>query len=112
MSLDCTTCGACCATFRVSFHWSETDACPGGGGVPATLTEPVSPHLVAMRGTTARPVRCVALDGQVGQSVGCRIYPLRASTCRSVEPGDTQCRKARAAHGMADPPKPRQSGSA
>ncbi|WP_374212354.1 YkgJ family cysteine cluster protein [Thiothrix subterranea] len=24
----CMTCGACCASFRVSFYWGETDAAP------------------------------------------------------------------------------------
>ena len=99
MSSACTACGACCATFRVSFHWSETDACPGGA-VPAALTEPVSPHLVAMRGTTARPVRCTALAGRLGTAVSCQIYPQRSSTCHSVNEGDEQCAKARAAHGL------------
>lgn len=35
----CLRCGACCASFRVAFHWSETDAHPGGI-TPAALTEP------------------------------------------------------------------------
>ncbi|RBD09468.1 YkgJ family cysteine cluster protein, partial [Xanthomonas oryzae pv. oryzae] len=25
MAHPCLTCGACCAYFRVSFHWSEAD---------------------------------------------------------------------------------------
>ena len=36
----CLTCGACCAHFRVSFHWSEADP-EQGGAVPAALTEPL-----------------------------------------------------------------------
>ena len=35
----CESCGACCAQFRVSFYWSESDAHPGGR-VPASLTVP------------------------------------------------------------------------
>lgn len=95
----CQTCGACCATFRVSFYWAEASDAPGGS-VPVALTEPVSPHLRCMRGTQTHPVRCVALEGDVGQSVSCGIYPLRSSTCKEVELGDPQCIKARLAHGL------------
>ncbi|MEY4429860.1 MAG: hypothetical protein RLZZ182_2549 [Pseudomonadota bacterium] len=99
LTFDCQACGACCATFRVSFHWSEADDAPGGT-VPLGLTEPVGLHLRCMQGTSVRPVRCTALTGELGQHVGCSIYPLRSSTCRSVEPGDAQCLKARAHHGL------------
>lgn len=94
--LDCQRCGACCASFRVSFYWAEADDAPGGT-VPVALTVPVSPHLRCMQGTASKPVRCVALQGEVGHAVACGIYALRSSTCRSVEPGDAQCCKARAA---------------
>jgi Fe-S-cluster containining protein len=97
--LDCQRCGACCHAFRVSFYWAEADDAPGGT-VPVALTEPVSPHLRCMRGTGTKPPRCVALQGQVGASVACGIYPLRSSSCKSVMPGDEQCRKARAHHGL------------
>ena len=65
------------------------------------LTDAVGPHHRCMQGTGTRPVRCVALSGTVGQSVGCTIYPLRSSTCRSVLPGDAQCLKARVHHGLS-----------
>lgn len=77
----CQTCGACCAHFRVSFYWGEADDAPGGM-VPEELTEAVSPHLRCMKGTDSKPVRCVALEGEVGKHVSCTIYPLRPSTCR------------------------------
>jgi Fe-S-cluster containining protein len=100
---DCQRCGACCAHFRVSFYWAEADDAPGGT-VPVALTRPVSPQLRCMAGTEARPVRCIALQGEVGRTVSCGIYPHRASTCRSVQPGDAQCLKARAAHGLETAP--------
>lgn len=99
MSHPCLSCGACCASYRVSFYFGESDAVRGGT-VPQALVEPVSPFLVAMRGTTSHPVRCVALDGKVGSAVACRIYEQRASTCRGVEPGDERCTTARARHGL------------
>ena len=100
--LDCQRCGACCAVFRVSFYWAEADDAPGGT-VPVALTRQVSPQHRCMAGTEVQPVRCVALGGEVGQQVGCSIYAQRSSTCKSVMPGDPQCLKARAAHGLESP---------
>jgi Fe-S-cluster containining protein len=100
----CLGCGACCATFRVSFYWGEAD--DAHGAVPADLTTPISPFLRAMVGTTTHPPRCVALDGAIGDKVGCRIYPLRSSTCReftaSWDDGQHHeaCDRARAGHGL------------
>ena len=92
---DCQRCGACCAQFRVSFYWAEADDAPGGI-VPAALTRQVSPQLRCMAGTEVAPVRCIALEGKIGQTVGCSIYAQRSSTCKGVMPGDPQCLKARA----------------
>lgn len=103
----CLACGACCASFRVSFYWGETDAAPGGL-VPAEMTVPVSPHFVAMRGTDQPHLlpHCMALEGEVGKAVGCTIYHLRSSTCReftaSWENGEHNpvCDRARARYGL------------
>lgn len=97
--LDCQRCGACCAVFRVSFYWAEADDAPGGT-VPVALTKQVSPHHRCMAGTDVAPVRCVALQGEVGRSVSCGIYAQRSSTCRGVQPGDAQCLRARALLGL------------
>ncbi|HET6433691.1 YkgJ family cysteine cluster protein [Dyella sp.] len=106
MAHPCLLCGACCAHFRVAFHWSETDPFLGGA-VPAELTSRLDPHRVAMRGTQAGPVRCIALQGQPGVQASCGIYAQRPSVCRAVVPAwefgqpSAQCDKARAAHGLA-----------
>jgi Fe-S-cluster containining protein len=97
--LDCRRCDACCAVFRVSFYGAEADDA-SGGTVPVALTRPVGPLHRCMAGTETRPVRCVALQGEVGRAVACGLYAQRASTCREVQPGDAQCLKARAAHGL------------
>jgi len=99
---DCQRCGACCAVFRVSFYWAEADDAPGGS-VPVSLTRPVGSLHRDMAGTETRPVRCIALQGEIGRDVGCSIYAQRSSTCKSVMPGDSQCLKARAAHGLESP---------
>ena len=101
----CLSCGACCAAFRVSIHWSETE--PNlGGGVPAELTEKIDAHRVAMRGTWERQPRCVALEAEIGRHSRCTIHPVRPSVCRAVDASwehgaiSAQCDKARTAHGL------------
>lgn len=107
MSLHpCQSCGACCSAFRVAFHWAEAEPALGGT-TPAHLTSQLDPHRVAMLGTLAEPIRCVALRGVVGVAVHCTIYPDRPSPCRELsaawERGEPspQCDRARARHGLA-----------
>jgi Fe-S-cluster containining protein len=98
--MDCQRCGACCAHYRVSFYWAEADDAPGGH-IPAALTQPLNAHMRCMSGTSSKQPRCVALQGDIGHSVGCGIYEQRPQVCREVMPGDPQCLKARAAHGLS-----------
>ncbi len=99
-------CGACCAHFRVAFHWSEAEAFLGGS-VPPELTLKLDPHRLVMRGTECPPMRCAALQGEIGVQASCGIYVQRPSVCREVVPAwefgapSAQCDKARAAHGLA-----------
>lgn len=101
----CLSCGACCAYFRVAFHWSEAEPSLDGV-VPAELTETLDPHRLVMRGTQASRPRCVALQGTVGTAAHCGIYERRPSVCREVEPSwefgrpSVQCDKARLGHGL------------
>ena len=101
----CQSCGACCASFRVSFYRGE--ALHGDPeAVPAELTEVVAPFRVAMRRDGEDRLRCVALEGEVGSAVACSIYARRPSPCRefraSWEDGrvDARCDAARARHGL------------
>lgn len=102
----CTTCGACCSGYRVSFYWAEADDARGGT-VPVALTEPVAPMRRAMRVTDVGEMRCVCLSGKVGEQVSCTIYADRSSTCREFlfdgEDGhrNPRCNEARARHGLA-----------
>lgn len=52
----CLSCGACCAFFRVSFHWSEILTV--SHAVPAASTEKISLHTSAMNGTNQKTPRC------------------------------------------------------
>lgn len=101
----CLSCGACCAYFRVSLHWSEAEPTLGGR-VPPALTEPVRAHELAMRGTSQAKPRCIALDADIGRHSRCTIHERRPSACArmpaSHEFGSAspQCDKARLAHGL------------
>lgn len=94
----CTTCGACCASFRVDFAVCEVDDM--GGHVPSGLTVEVNGSTARMRGTDHVPIRCAALTGKVGQTVGCGIYEWRPSPCREFEEGSDACHRARSRHGL------------
>ena len=101
----CLSCGACCAYFRVSFHWSEADP-EQGGQVPIALTEPLRNHERAMRGTSQAHPRCIALDARIGEYSRCSIHDRRPSVCAQVPASwefgqaSAQCDKARLAHGL------------
>ena len=101
----CLSCGACCAHFRVAFHWLETETADGTG-VPGELVEPLDAHRLVMKGTRNAPVRCVALDAEIGRHALCAIYARRPSVCREVAASwefgapSPQCDRARMAHGL------------
>ena len=104
MRHPCLSCGACCAQYRVSMHWMDTDA--GDGLVPLALTEPFGSHQVAMRGTWEAQPRCVALDAEIGRYSRCTIHAVRPTACREVAASweygaaSPQCDRARLAHGL------------
>lgn len=101
----CLQCGACCALFRASFYWAETDEFTYGG-VPAEMTYKLNDFRVAMKGTERKPPRCAALIGEIGRKVFCSIYDQRSSVCREFEPSrqnhqpNPRCNQARLAWGL------------
>ena len=101
----CLSCGACCAYFRVSFHWSEADPALGGV-VPFDLTEPLRTHERVMRGTSQAQPRCIALDADIGHRSRCSIHDRRPSVCAALAASyefglpSRQCDLARSAHGL------------
>lgn len=105
MGHPCLSCGACCAFFRVAFHWSESDHF-AGGTTPSSVTEKLDPHQLVMRGTQAYAPRCIAFQGVVGELAQCGIYGFRPSPCRDLLPAwqsghpSPQCDRARLAHGL------------
>ena len=97
------SCGACCVSFRVDFHPVELagGAFAWGQGVPLAMTVPVTANIVRMCGTDAAEPRCVALVGEVGQSVICSIYDGRPSPCREFDTEHAACNRARQRCGLA-----------
>ena len=95
----CTTCGACCASFRVDFSVQELE--DNGGRVPCGLAVEVNASIARMRGTDHQPPRCAALSGKLGEKIACGIYEWRPSPCREFEEGSDACAMARRRHGMA-----------
>lgn len=102
----CTSCGACCAHYRVSFYCGEV-AGGSGGFVPAELVQPVTAVMACMQGTEKGQGRCVALVGELGQpGVRCRIYAQRPTPCREfanwLDDGrpNPECQRLRAKIGL------------
>lgn len=90
----CTACGACCATYRVSFYWAEAEP------LPAALTRPLGRWYACMAGTERPQPRCDALAGDIGGLVACTVYDRRPSPCRELQPGEDKCQRARRRHGL------------
>ena len=96
---DCTTCGACCASFRVDFSCYDTQ--DHGGTVPMGLAVQVNAHTWRMRGTDHSPCRCAALTGTIGERVACAIYEWRPAPCHEFAPDSDACLRARMRHGLS-----------
>jgi len=102
----CIQCGACCASFRVSFSVKETEH-GGSWQVPNEMIESSGGDWYSMKGTNKkhRPA-CNALEGTIGKKVSCQIYESRPSPCRnflaSYEDGiyRARCDEARKKHGL------------
>lgn len=92
----CMSCGACCQTYRVSFHWKEAETLD----IPEDLIEPVNNIFVCLAGTNLASPRCNMLDGKVGEKVKCNMYEKRPSPCHEVKVGDDKCNRARLRHGL------------
>jgi Fe-S-cluster containining protein len=94
----CTTCGACCVSFRVDFAIEEYEE--EGGSVPAGLATPLNAQTCRMRGTDHSPPRCAALYGRIGEKATCGIYEWRPSPCREFAEGSEACARARLRQGL------------
>ncbi len=98
---DCQVCGACCKTYAVSFYWAEPEA----GGLPPEASEPVTPFLARMRGTSGPNPRCLQLVEADCGSCSCGVYEHRPTPCRELQPGEPKCLRARSLHGISPTPE-------
>ena len=106
---DCQACGACCCNTQRNIATKDRDY------VEVQPTDELFKQRkdllkqLAVRNEAGvwhlklvgEEQRCVALDGDLGEGVGCEIYALRPSGCRRVEAGDEECLRARRAHGFS-----------
>jgi len=101
----CRSCGACCATYRITLPRCERDTHPGGL-VPSGHTQDYTPTTACMRENPDHPGRCIALEGTIGLAVICAIYDCRPSACRDFAPlaalgrSDDACDAARRRFGL------------
>jgi uncharacterized protein len=91
----CRSCGACCS---YSAEWPRFSL-ESEAHLDRIPRELVGEEERGMRCTGAR---CAALDGIVGRSTSCTIYPFRPDVCRACVPGDDACRQARRHFGLDD----------
>jgi len=102
----CLVCGACCAFYRASFYWAESDLVQPNG-VPFQMTKKLDDFRLFMKGSNGSKPRCIALMGIIGKKVHCSIYENRASICRDFPPSwengihNERCDKARIAWGLS-----------
>jgi len=94
----CISCGVCCKTYRIAFHWSECG--DNQNQVPFELTQSWRRHEVIMLGTEGPDVHCIALKEHQNGSTECSIHGRHPSVCRDVNIGSDQCQRARVKHGL------------
>ena len=101
----CLECGACCAYYRASFYWAESNLVRPDG-VPIEMTDKLNDFRLVMKGSNSARPRCIALMGFIGKKVHCAIYTQRAPVCRDFPASwennihNERCDKARAAWGL------------
>ena len=91
---DCVTCGGCCA-------WSETWPVligdRDGEGIPEDLIDVENQRMQSYGN------RCTALDGKLGDRVGCSVYHHRPLVCREFAAGSDDCHMVRRELGLDQP---------
>jgi hypothetical protein len=114
---DCVRCGACCCNidknralgFRDYVEVEPRDKLRKEKKLLplyVVYNDEGEPHM------KLRNNRCIALGGRLGVKVGCKIYAVRPSPCRRVQPGDAECRRARRERGIDPPARPRAKRAA
>lgn len=105
---DCQACGACCCNTARNLAEGTQEYIEVTREDRLYREERATLRELAVRSEDGRyymtltgpEQRCIALEGDLGEGVGCAIYALRPSGCRQVESGDEECLKARRHHGL------------
>lgn len=111
MGFDCQACGACCMNAAENQAEGRCDYVaiePGArllsrADLVRKLVVPADPSDGRMALPHLRVLadgRCAALRGALGNKVHCDIYHLRPRACRTVQPGDGDCLRARRENGI------------
>ena len=103
MVTDCTHCGICCVNpndnQREHCHqWVEvmsSDVILKRKDLVSKYVDRESPDRAHLRMDGGG--RCLALQGQIGERVSCRIYSQRPRACHRVQLGNPECLALRAA---------------
>jgi Fe-S-cluster containining protein len=99
--IDCQDCGACCVNPRENQREGRTDYVPVEPRARLLSRRDLVRKFVsaeANHGPHLRLLssgRCAALRGAPGRRVRCAIYHVRPKACRTVQPGDADCQRAR-----------------
>lgn len=100
MTLDCTTCGACCVWETPMFAGCTAADVARLGGRALVLETPEGRAMATEPAVGGH--RCRALVGFVGAQVACAVYDARPDSCRGFEVGGPDCRRSRARAGMEE----------
>jgi Fe-S-cluster containining protein len=84
---DCKTCGACCC-FKWSWPILKRDR-SDATGIPNDMQREDYPLMKTTNN------RCIALEGTVGETVCCMVYPNRPKSCANFVVGSELCKEAR-----------------
>jgi len=82
VSLDCVSCGACCA---YSESWPAFIGDGDGEGIPDELID-FDRERMLCHGN-----RCAALVGEIGNRAVCSVYASRPLVCREFQSGSDDC---------------------
>ena len=103
---DCQACGACCCNTARNLMLGDRDYVEvnktdklfqQGKDLLKKLTVRNGAGVLHLQ-LIGDEQRCISLHGDIGAGVGCEIYSLRPSGCRTVEAGDEECQRARRLH--------------
>lgn len=96
---DCLTCGACCGALPyVGVRPDERVAAEDFWDVVSESDEEIVIDRFVRR--NSENFACIALDGNIGEKVSCRIYENRPRMCHLFEAGSDKCHAIRRAFGF------------